>query len=237
MDSCSLPPGLSPGVALHDSDVPSVSPFTAVRSPSADRHTSSVVAFLPSTSSPGFSFTYPHLSLHALTPPSDGTPGHLYCQVDDATVRILAESSSAPNGSSGTNGNGIKLNGESGLNGTGMAHEDGEGMEDAEDEGEEEFTPMREIRIYLPEDKCEPGPSTRWTILPLKVLWLPLSPYTLQMRFTLQMRSLLIRYATSSTTSLPSPILLFSTARLLAPSWRFLLRVRGPGRRARCRRR
>ncbi len=73
---------------------------------------SSAMSFLPLNNA-GWTLPFPSLTLHALTPSTDDSPAHIYCQVDESQVQ--------------TNGN----------------------MDD-----EEEYTPMREIRLYLPEGKC-----------------------------------------------------------------------------------
>ncbi|WWC58584.1 uncharacterized protein I303_101127 [Kwoniella dejecticola CBS 10117] len=134
------------------------------------------VAFIPTPSSqikPGFNLPFPSLTLHALTPASaDGIPAHLYCQVDESDAPSLPSSSmdAGPSGSSTTS---AELNGHAPVNGAGpqpidvdvdVDGEDKDGDADEnededDDEGyieeEEEFTPMREIRIYLESSKLE----------------------------------------------------------------------------------
>nr|XP_019014979.1 uncharacterized protein I206_01067 [Kwoniella pini CBS 10737]OCF53760.1 hypothetical protein I206_01067 [Kwoniella pini CBS 10737] len=94
------------------------------------------VAFIPlnSNEKPGFNLPFPSLTLHALTPSSNNIPSHLYCQVDE---------SDAPSGS-----------------GSSTINNNVEDIDEDEDEEiytgeEEEFTPMREIRIFLNESKLE----------------------------------------------------------------------------------
>lgn len=74
---------------------------------------------------------FPSLSLHALSPASAETGGsaaHIYCQIDESDAP-------APT-SAGQNGNG-----------NGAAQDDeGEGEED-------EYTAMREMRIYVPQEQ------------------------------------------------------------------------------------
>ena len=91
------------------------------------------VSFLPHTASPGFTLPYPVLTLHALTPATPDAPAHLYCQVDE---------SDRPSAAAGA------------ANGGGEVDGDLETEEEGEGEGEGEYTPMRELRVYLPEAKC-----------------------------------------------------------------------------------
>ncbi|TYJ54961.1 hypothetical protein B9479_004373 [Cryptococcus floricola] len=94
------------------------------------------VAFIPSASAtPGFNLPYVSLTLHALTPASANGPAHLYCQVDESD----APASDAIQVDAPVNGNGA-------VNGEAEDEDEDEGVE-----GEEEFTEMREVRIYLPD--------------------------------------------------------------------------------------
>jgi nucleotide-sensitive chloride channel 1A len=96
---------------------------------SAD-HARSAVAFLP-VEGQGFTLPYMALTLHALTPAAEGSPAHIYCQVD--------ESDAAPAGA----------NGGAGAEGTNGDNGEVDGIYEPE-----EFTAMREIRIFVVEDKC-----------------------------------------------------------------------------------
>ncbi|ORY28994.1 regulator of volume decrease after cellular swelling-domain-containing protein [Naematelia encephala] len=102
--------------------------------------TEEAVSFLPSTSSQthqGFTLTFPALTLHALTPATEEGPAHLYCQVDESdappSISIIE-----------SNGNG-HVDGT--MNGVDGDDEYGDG---------DDYTPMREIRIYLAEAKLQP---------------------------------------------------------------------------------
>ena len=74
-----------------------------------NRHSSSAVSFLPADND-GWTLPFPSLTLHALTPASDDSPAHIYCQVDESDL--------------------------------------------ANGDDEDEYTPMREIRIFISEEKC-----------------------------------------------------------------------------------
>jgi nucleotide-sensitive chloride channel 1A len=65
-----------------------------------------------------------------LTPSSPDDPAHVYCQVDESDNREMTSV------------------GQSGANGTEDEDEEEQGS------GGDEYTPMREIRIYLPDSKC-----------------------------------------------------------------------------------
>lgn len=86
---------------------------------------------------------YPSLTLHALTPTTPDLAAHVYCQVDESDNKAL--------------GSGLHVNG----NGNGVEEEE-------EDEGGDEYTPMREVRLFVSEDKREP-PCT--CISPLIPAW------------------------------------------------------------------
>ncbi|OCF38588.1 chloride channel, nucleotide-sensitive, 1A [Kwoniella heveanensis CBS 569] len=90
----------------------------------------------------GFNLPYQALTLHALTPAdsSTQTPAHLYCQVDESDAPSPLTTTA---GNTNGNGNSVVDN-----------EEDGEG--EGEGNGEDEFTEMREVRIFLPEAKLEP---------------------------------------------------------------------------------
>lgn len=101
---------------------------------------SSAVAFLPTSTSGeprgGFTLPYTSLTLHALTPASEGSPAHIYCQVDESdAVRLPAGSGEEPLG---------------GMNG----HASGGGG-DGYGEPEEEYAEMREVRLYVEAEKRE----------------------------------------------------------------------------------
>ncbi|WVW82252.1 hypothetical protein I302_104258 [Kwoniella bestiolae CBS 10118] len=106
------------------------------------------VAFIPTdTNTPGFNLPFPSLTLHALTPQSPDLPAHLYCQADESDAPSPAGPSQPQSGAQ--------------ANGNGEEHMDGEEDEeedDDDDEGyaeEDEFTEMREIRIFLNQSKLE----------------------------------------------------------------------------------
>ena len=90
----------------------------------------SAVSFVPGDGATGWSLPYPSLTLHALTPSSGDAPAHVYCQVDESDNTAMKTTD--------------QINGEA--NGDGNEHEGG---------GDDEFTAMREVRIYLPETKRE----------------------------------------------------------------------------------
>ncbi|WOO78429.1 Obg-like ATPase 1 [Vanrija pseudolonga] len=48
--------------------------------------TEAAVSFLPANGGTGFTLPFPALTLHALTPASESTPAHLYCQIDEGQV-------------------------------------------------------------------------------------------------------------------------------------------------------
>lgn len=95
------------------------------------------VAFIPNPPSTiGFNLPYTALTLHALTPASSGGPAHLYCQVDDSDAT------------------GVTGQVDRQVNGDAMAEDEEEGEDEA---GEDEYTVMREVRIYLSDtSKLEP---------------------------------------------------------------------------------
>ncbi|WVF70565.1 hypothetical protein IAT40_005356 [Kwoniella sp. CBS 6097] len=113
--------------------------------------TEASVTFIPNTNGDGnsqiqgFDLPYQALTLHALTPAdqSTQTPAHLYCQVDESDAPSPLTTTTA----TASNGNG---------HGNGAAADDDE--DEDEDEGYvgDEFTEMREVRIFLPEAKLEP---------------------------------------------------------------------------------
>ncbi|KGB77690.2 chloride channel nucleotide-sensitive 1A [Cryptococcus deuterogattii R265] len=95
------------------------------------------VAFIPNPPSTiGFNLPYTALTLHALTPASSGGPAHLYCQIDDSDAA------------------GVSGQLDTQVNGDAMAEDE----EDDDDRAEEdEYTEMREVRIYLSDiSKLEP---------------------------------------------------------------------------------
>ncbi|WWD17933.1 hypothetical protein CI109_102378 [Kwoniella shandongensis] len=113
--------------------------------------TEDAVAFLPTQGiTPGFNLPFPALTLHALTPANGTDPAHLYCQIDES------DAPAGPSSMTTTNGSGTHPH----LNG-GDDEMDQEGAED-EDEGDgtvdvgEEYTELREVRIFLNESKLEP---------------------------------------------------------------------------------
>ncbi|WVR05857.1 hypothetical protein IAU60_002883 [Kwoniella sp. DSM 27419] len=99
--------------------------------------TEASVAFIPAQTTPGFDLPFPSLTLHALTPASGGEPAHLYCQVDESDAPLALASGAQTNGAAHVN-------------------EDEDEDEDEADQGADEYTEMREIRVYLPEAKLEP---------------------------------------------------------------------------------
>ncbi|WVQ97358.1 hypothetical protein IAU59_004470 [Kwoniella sp. CBS 9459] len=119
--------------------------------------TEASVTFIPNTTSnastnvqiQGFNLSYQALTLHALTPadPSTQTPAHLYCQVDESDAPSPLSATAHPTTAVGD----------------GAANGNGNGLDEDEDEGEgeeegyegDEFTEMREVRIFLPEAKLE----------------------------------------------------------------------------------
>ncbi|OCF55495.1 chloride channel, nucleotide-sensitive, 1A [Kwoniella mangroviensis CBS 10435] len=108
------------------------------------------VAFIPSDPNitPGFNLPFPSLTLHALTPQSPELPAHLYCQVDESDAPAAAAAAAGPSQPLGQQ------------NGNGDAHMDQEEEDEDDAEGyeggeEEEFTEMREIRIFLNQSKLE----------------------------------------------------------------------------------
>ena len=112
------------------------------------------VSFLPEDLTMGFTFLYTTLTLHALTPASpSGVSAHLYCQLDESDA---PSSDNLP-----TNGNGNGLEEQAGgvrSRSAGLVNGDDGEVESTEvpvevDEHENEFTPMRELRIYLAEAK------------------------------------------------------------------------------------
>jgi hypothetical protein len=108
------------------------------------------VSFLPTSGLKGWTLDYTSLTLHALTPATGGAGGegaHLYCQVDE---------SDRPGGfdNGQTNGNGVGNGHADGRMGNGEEDEDEDEEEGEEEEhGEDEYTPMREIRIFVDEGK------------------------------------------------------------------------------------
>ncbi|CAD6574311.1 MAG: hypothetical protein TREMPRED_001082 [Tremellales sp. Tagirdzhanova-0007] len=115
------------------------------------------VSFLPEDLTMGFTFLYTTLTLHALTPASpSGVSAHLYCQLDESDA---PSSDNLP-----TNGNGNGLEEQAGgvrSRSAGLVNGDDGEVESTEvpvevDEHENEFTPMRELRIYLAEAKLQP---------------------------------------------------------------------------------
>jgi len=88
----------------------------------------SAVSFLPASGVVGWTLPYPSLTLHALTPSSGDAPAHVYCQVDESGNPAMQTSD--------------HINGDA--DGEENEHEGG---------GDDEFTAMREVRIYLPEAK------------------------------------------------------------------------------------
>ena len=96
------------------------------------------MCFLPQEI-PGFRLDYPSLTLHALTPASADAPAHIYCQIDDGS------GDEEVGGDAQENGHEEVVNGLGGANG----HVD----ESAQVEEEEDFSPMRELRIYIDESK------------------------------------------------------------------------------------
>ncbi len=111
---------------------------------------SRAVSFLPKDVEPGWTLPYTALTLHALGPAVGGEGKHVYCQVDETDAPASTSTASqipyaAINGNGTSNGDALPDGGEG-------ADGDGDGGGDAR-EGEDGFTPMREIRIYLPEPK------------------------------------------------------------------------------------
>lgn len=111
------------------------------------------MSFLP-PGQRGWTLPYTSLTLHALTPATGDSPAHLYCQVDEDPGEGT---------SSGPTQGGAKVNGGGGA---GMANgetpvpdlvdgDEGDDTDEGGAEGEGEYTPMRELRIYLPETKRE----------------------------------------------------------------------------------
>ncbi|EIW72654.1 hypothetical protein TREMEDRAFT_25761 [Tremella mesenterica DSM 1558] len=97
--------------------------------------TEELVAFIPlDISKIGFNLSYLALTLHALVPSSDETPSHIYCQIDESDAPQIR------------NGHVDHAQG----NENGNVEGDGE-----EGEGGNEFTPMREIKIFVDSDKLQ----------------------------------------------------------------------------------
>ncbi|WWC86226.1 uncharacterized protein L201_001099 [Kwoniella dendrophila CBS 6074] len=126
------------------------------------------VAFIPSDQNikPGFNLPFPSLTLHALTPSSNDLPAHLYCQVDESdappssstTTSITTAFDAGPSNQNGLNGEHINGDHEDikidQTDDNQVDEEDEEDQEDDDDDdvygnGEDEFTEMREIRIFL----------------------------------------------------------------------------------------
>lgn len=107
---------------------------------------SSAVAFLPTSgeSRGGFTLPYTSLTLHALTPASEGSPAHIYCQVDESDAVRLPAGSGAENGQ-------VEEGLVAGMNGHGHGS-GGDGYGEPEDE---EFAEMREVRLYVEAEKRE----------------------------------------------------------------------------------
>lgn len=118
------------------------------------------MAFVPHPPiGPGFNLPFPSLTLHALTPASGDEPAHLYCQVDEGDAPAPAPASASASASASAAAS-------NGLNGNGHGDAMGvDGETDDEDEGEDEgygeddYTAVREVRIYLAPSKCEFAPT------------------------------------------------------------------------------
>ena len=135
----------------------------------------SEVSFLPGNQ-PGFKLPYTALTLHALTPGSAETPAHVYCQLDESDQMGHVHPSSGTGGGgvgqvAEQNGNG-QINGQGGMDGVEGEDQEENDSEGEEDGGEEEYTLMREIRIFLPEAKCRstlrPEDKAWWWVIRIR---------------------------------------------------------------------
>ncbi|KAK4687407.1 chloride channel, nucleotide-sensitive, 1A, partial [Tremellales sp. Uapishka_1] len=109
--------------------------------------TEDLVSFQPTNQElKGFNLDFQSLTLHALTPAGGEFGSHLYCQIDESAEE--------------EEGHGQAMEGVV-ENGHGEENGDGEEEDEDEEEGQGgDFSPMRELRIFVQDSKCEP----LWTL-------------------------------------------------------------------------
>ncbi|KAL7423826.1 hypothetical protein Q5752_001410 [Cryptotrichosporon argae] len=122
--------------------------------------TEAAVAFLRRTEGNGWALPFPALTLHAHVPASAELPAHIYCQVDDSDAGADGAAAAAAAGEAGTAADGANGHGAVDANGTVEAEGQDEDAEAGDDDGgayfEEDYTAMREVRVFVPADKLDP---------------------------------------------------------------------------------